>query len=338
MGNFSYVISARQVNRQKEFTDEPGKLRFLEVPAGATYKPEHEINATEWVKKVQDAADGNVDNRIARYGDVLIFIHGYNNTIDNVALRQQLLQRDLTAENWRGLVISFDWPSNDNTLNYYEDRWDASSTAMSLITKGIRLIVEGQRKGCQTNIHMLGHSTGAYVIMEAFMQTEKKKDWFQSDWRMGQVALIGADISARSLDQDSDWNTPLFKRIMRLTNYSNGHDYVLSVSNAKRLGVSPRVGRVGLTDGHHPKAVNVNCSNFFDTIDPTSQPDKVGTWVHSWHIGNRTWARDLAMTLEGRIDRNAIPTRVINNGELFLGEGTRPHYEESWLERNELRK
>ncbi len=38
----------------------------------------------------------------------------------------------------------------------------------------------------------------------------------------------------------------MFRRIMRLTNYQNGFDDVLGASNAKRMGVEPRAGRVGL--------------------------------------------------------------------------------------------
>ena len=114
---------------------------------------------------------------------------------------------------------------------------------------------------------------------------------------------------------------------MRLTNYSNGYDHVLAVSNAKRLGVSPRAGRVGLTPRRHPKSVNVDCSDYFSKLDPNEQGDKVGTWAHSWHIGNRIWARDLAMTMEGRIDRNWLPTREQQNDQLYLRDGNRPAHE-----------
>ncbi|HWP24376.1 MAG TPA: hypothetical protein VNM15_09405, partial [Candidatus Binatia bacterium] len=44
---------------------------------------------------------------------------------------------------------------------------------------------------------------------------------------------------------------PMFRRIMRLTNYQNPYDYVLAASNAKRLGVAPRAGRVGLAANAH---------------------------------------------------------------------------------------
>lgn len=45
----------------------------------------------------------------------------------------------------------------------------------------------------------------------------------------------------------------MFGRILRLTNYRNGFDDVLGVSNAKRLGTASHAGRVGLTDGATPR-------------------------------------------------------------------------------------
>lgn len=41
-------------------------------------------------------------------------------------------------------------------------------------------------------------------------------------------------------------------------------------------------------------------------------------------------ARDLAMTVEGRIDRGAIPTRKTVNGELVLPDKPRPAHYGDW--------
>jgi esterase/lipase superfamily enzyme len=290
------------------------------------------MNAPEWLECVQDAADGKADKRISESGDVLVFVHGYNNSLEEIRKRHEMLKADLAAEGWRGVVVSFDWPSGEQTLNYLEDRADAAATARYLVSSGIGLIIKGQARGCQTNVHLLGHSTGAFVIMEAFIAAEKKGEFFKNDWRIGQVGFIGGDVSARSLNSDSQWAEPMFRRIMRLTNYQNGFDDVLGVSNAKRLGTAPRAGRVGLGEAAHAKAVNVDCSEYFSALDPEAQPNKVGWWNHSWHIGNRVFARDLAMTLEGRIDRNYLPTREQRGRQLVLREAMRPVHEEKWLE------
>lgn len=327
---YNYVISARRVSRNKEFEAEPGKPRFLKAPRDRLPDPSDEIPAARWVDEVRDAADGSKDTRIGERGDVLIFVHGYNNDMRSVTNRQNFLTDDLAAEGFKGIVVSFDWPSDNSTLNYLEDRSDAAQTAMSLVSHGVIQLAKGQEEGCQTNIHLLGHSTGAYVICEAFIQAEKKKRLFQSHWRVSQIALISGDIASTSLAADDQWTAPMFKRCVRVTNYYNGYDHVLAVSNAKRFGSSPRAGRVGGPADRHPKVVDLDCSEYFTTLDP-DQSRFEGTFAHSWHIGNRVFARDLAMTLTSGIDRNVIPTRKgRSDGTFVLQDASRPRFEASW--------
>ena len=90
----------------------------------------------------------------------LIYVHGYNNSLEEIRQRHELLQDDLTAEGWRGVVVSFDWPSGEETLNYLEDRADAAETAHYLVSSGIGLIIKGQARGCQ---HLL---TGREMAVE----------------------------------------------------------------------------------------------------------------------------------------------------------------------------
>lgn len=332
---FDYLISTRRIRtKTNEFDAEPGVISYLKVPAAAPVPtPDHRLSnqqaRQQWLDEVRHLADGDCNpNSVSPAGDVLVFIHGYNNDLDIVMRRQRQLSQDLRAEGWRGVVIGFDWPSDDSTLNYLEDRLDASKTAIELV-RGIKVLQQGQQQGCITNVHLLGHSTGAYVIMEALAQAEKDGELFRSSWRIGQVALIGADVAAESLRVDSQWAQPMFQRIMRLTNYSNPFDRVLAVSNAKRLGTAARVGRVGLPKDAHPKAVNVDCGDYFQTIDPSTAV-RLGTFNHSWHIGNRVFARDLAMTLEGAISRHAIPTRQQTPQGLQLRDAPRPQFQQLW--------
>jgi pimeloyl-ACP methyl ester carboxylesterase len=323
-----YTISAREV-KKGEFQAEPGPLRYLKSPQKELPKPAHEITPKAWIEEVRDIADGKGDGLVAEAGDVLIFVHGYNNDAKVIRDRQLQLTKDLAAEQWHGVVVSFDWPSADSTLNYLEDRRDAAKVARELVTGGIRPLAASQLSGCKTNVHLIGHSTGAYVIMEAFAQSEKDGTLFKEDWRIAQTAFIGGDVGAGSLAEDSEWAQPMYKRIMRLTNYQNPFDHVLATSNAKRLGTAPRAGRIGLPDELHPKSTNVNCGEYFATLDPKKQTF-FGTFAHSWHIGDRVFARDLAMTLEGRIDRHAIPTRKKVNAALVLQDKPRPLHYASW--------
>jgi esterase/lipase superfamily enzyme len=326
-----YILCARGVSGGK-FTNEPGPVRYLRVkPEATTYAAGDEITPrADWAAQVQGLADGDENPlSISPTGDVLVFVHGFNNTIEAVLSRLRLLRATLAAEGWRGAVVAFDWPSGNQVLGYAEDRSDASKTALTLVSGGIALLAGRQRRGCQTNVHLLAHSTGAYVVMQAFAQAQQDGALFKGDWRVGQVAFISADIAQSSLAADSDWAAPMWGRIMRLTNYSNGHDAVLAVSNAKRLGVAPRAGRVGLPDDAAPKAVNVDCTAFFETVPPEAGTAELA-FTHSWQFGNAVFARDLAMTLEGASDRNAIPTRQAGPRGLVLRDAPRPGFQQRW--------
>jgi esterase/lipase superfamily enzyme len=350
---YDYVISVRRVDPRGRFEAEPGdETLFLKVPAGQKeYAPADKISFERWRSEVNDIAARDVETAVGSRGDLLIFVHGYNNKRSEILTRTRLLRETLLAEKWDGAVVAFDWPCDQNTLNYLEDRSDARDTALRLVKDcvlklgaiqdpedrqlwekaGLRPSARRHAldKKCEVNIHLIGHSTGAYVIMEAFAQAQAQGTLHRSGWRIGQVAFIGGDVSSDSMKADSDWSKPMFQRIMRLTNYSNGFDDVLAVSNAKRLGAAPRAGRVGLPSSADRKAVNVDCSDYFKTIDPGAAKF-VGRFTHSWHIGDPVFARDLAMTLEGRYDRNVLPTREIVNGKLQLRDEGRPPHEDKW--------
>ncbi|MBI1170699.1 alpha/beta fold hydrolase [bacterium] len=327
---YDYMISARK-RQGNAFIAEPGPVQFIRVPRGAAaYDPSHVIPAKAWVTQVQGLADGDENpNSISPTGDVLVLVHGYNTTIGAAIATLDTLRANLRGQGWRGEIVSFDWPSGNNVLNYVEDRTDASAVARQLVDKCLVLLMQGQKAGCITNVHLLAHSTGAYVVLEAFAQAQKDGTLFKSDWRIGQVALIAGDISAESLRTTSAWSQPMFGRINRLTNYSNGNDAVLAVSNAKRLGVSPRVGRVGLPPDADSKAVNVDCTAHFNTLRPG--PDAGFAYCHSWHFSDPRFGLDLALTLEGAIDRNAIPSRNLGPRGLWLNDdGQRPAGQSGW--------
>jgi hypothetical protein len=97
---------------------------------------------------------------------------------------------------------------------------------------------------------------------------------------------------------------------VRLTNYSNGHDEVLQISNVKRVGVEPRVGRIGLPLAAPASAVNVDCTQYYQAVIAPNAGGPAGVVTsHSWQFGDPVFTADLAQTLNGNVDRGAITTR-----------------------------
>ena len=313
-----FLICVRNIDRGV-FGNEPGSTHFLKLPAATkTPTPRHRIKKKDWIDCVRrDAVVGHSHRTNQDCGDILVFVHGYNNSQRTVVERHRQIKDELKAAGYKGVVVSFDWPSNDNVLNYLEDRSDAKRTAIKLVDDCIKVFSIMQSHECGINVHLLAHSTGAYVVREAFDDADDRRAIARTNWTVSQVLFIAADISAKSLSADSPKSSSLFRHCTRLTNYSNPFDVVLKLSNVKRVGLAPRLGRVGLPEGAAPNAVNVDCGSYYDQNKDAMKGGV--TKSHSWHIGDKTLVQDMVLTLLGDIDRNVIPTRSTDhNGNLIL--------------------
>lgn len=141
-----YVICTRSTVAGK-FGNEPGSIRYLRVPKGQTPTPAHEVpNVRIWLKELRKQSAWGVDARVPsrKRGDILVFVHGYNTSPKDVMSRHDQLEDDLKAIGYKGSVVSFDWPSASMALNYLEDRHDAKTTAMQLVTGGIAVLSKEQ--------------------------------------------------------------------------------------------------------------------------------------------------------------------------------------------------
>lgn len=304
-----FVMCARKVSTDgTHFENDPSPTSYLLVPDGELPLPSQAISATEWANRLIAQATRGHTSTGARIGDILVFIHGFNNGQDIVMQRHRRLRDDLAALGFDGVVASFDWPSKDDALAYLVDRHEAVVTALQLVTDGVELLCRYQDPSCRINVHLLAHSMGAFLVREAFDDADNNNGNIgMSNWMTSQVVLIAGDISMGSMSGNNPGAEAVYRHCVRLTNYSNSHDEVLALSNVKRVGVAPRVGRHGLPDDAPAGAVNVDCSDYYSTI-PDAQP-VIGSRSHSWHIGDPVFTRDLLSMLQG-LDRGSVPTRA----------------------------
>lgn len=301
-------ISVRGV-RGGAFDDEPemGTTRYLDVPEGAEPLPSHKIARSEWLRRLMATFSPGPGGR-GMVGDLTIFVHGFNNTVSDVARRSRALQDGLLAAGFSTTLVAFDWPSGSIPLGYLEDRHDAKATAMRLVSDGIKLFLAARTEDCAVNIHVLAHSMGAYVVREAFDDADDSTA-AEVNWTANQVVMIAGDVSSASMASGSDSSDSLYRHAYRLTNYFNRHDAALQVSNVKRLGLSPRVGRVGLPAAVPSKAVDVDCSARYEAEVAAGSARSTPGGSHTFYFEDALFLADLAATLMGRVDRLAMPTR-----------------------------
>ena len=314
MGDF--VMTARTASGDK-FGDEPARSRYLVVPDNAKESlPAHTVKVKEWTEAVMaEAAPEVTGGPASANGDILFFVHGFNNSPATVLERHRALKSGLAKLGYEGTVVSFDWPSGDTGLGYIEDRVDGKKSALQLVSDGVLLLVKYQTPTCPINVHVLAHSMGAFVTREAFDDADDRAVAADKSWMVSQILLIGGDVSADSMSEGESSSSSLYRHCIRLTNYSNRNDVPLGLSNVKRAGVKPRVGRWGLPKDAPASAVNVDCSDYWKTI-PKNQKI-IGDRSHSWHIGDPVFMEDLLRTVRGE-DRLALPTRRLEGDRLVM--------------------
>jgi esterase/lipase superfamily enzyme len=188
----------------------------------------------DWVRAVMGQMTASHDLTGVTRRDLLVFIHGYDNEPPIVLKRQRVLKQGLTSAGFTGTVISFDWPSGDIALSYLPDREKAKQTAMALVSDCIELFLRTQVvTDCDVNVHILAHSTGAYVVREAFDDADDRAFQSSFNWTVSQMVFIAGDVSASSMSEGNAGTESIYRHCIRLTNYSNPFDEVLLLAPAR---------------------------------------------------------------------------------------------------------
>ena len=310
----SFVVTARRL-RGGAFTAEPGKSRFLVVPADGSIEPSNAVSRKRWTDAVISAGHTHQDPHTGDdCGDITVLVHGYNTSPGDSLSLHRRLSRGLDDAGFRGALVSFDWPSDDRAINYLEDRTDAKLTAIRLVDDCISLLVSARYARCRINVHVIAHSMGAYVVREAFDDADDRPRLAANNWTVSQLCLVAGDVSSASLAAGDARSRSLYRHCTRLTNYSNAYDRALKLSNVKRVGVAPRAGRRGLPAAAPAKASNVDCSEYFHENHGES-----GDIGHSWYFDDPGFVQDLAASLTGDTAPEVTgKRRVALNGHLLL--------------------
>jgi hypothetical protein len=304
----SYMITLRKQNGGDDPSPTPRFLQLGDPGAAPT-----ELTQTRWQAAVISTfpatpPDGPLGAAPAtRQGDIIFFVHGFNVDFQSACDAHHKMAGKLADQGFKGLFISFDWPSAGATFAYLSDREHARLAANALVTSGISLLRDAQVDGCTINLHVLAHSMGCFVVQQAFVWSYQD---IPPDWRVGQIIMVAADVDYTVFSADNPSAKALGAHAGRLTAYCDRYDKALAVSNAKRLDLAPRMGRVGLPDDAPVSMCEVDCSALFDSVDPDlgTHLDPVAT--HCFYFDQDVFWQDVVLTLAGGLDRDVIPTRA----------------------------
>lgn len=293
--------------RKADGSDGVGPARYLTFVDATT--PETALAPDPWVRQLIAGfpASGTVVNGVPqRAGDILFLVHGFNVGHDAAKAFHLKCVQKLADAGWTGQVVSYDWPSDGLVFAYLPDRSNARAAASTLVTSAISLLEQTQQDGCTINVHVLAHSMGCFVVQQAF--TWAYQD-VPPDWKIGQLMLAAADVDHTVFSTGNPSATMFAQHSGRLTAYCNRYDKSLLVSNAKRLDLAPRMGRVGLPDDAPAMMCEVDCSELFEQAYPGLGNDLSPVTTHCFYFDQTPFWRDVVLTLAGGMDRRVFPTR-----------------------------
>ena len=295
--------------RKADGSNGVGSPRFLtfDDPGG----PEQTYTSGQWVRTLVGTFPTTAPSRAgdgpSRVGDILFLVHGFN--VNHAAAKAFHVQcaTALAAAGWNGQVVSYDWPSDGLVFAYLDDRSNARAAASALVTSGISLLQAAQQKNCTIDVHVISHSMGGFVVQQAF--TWAYQD-VPSDWHIGQLIFVAADVDSSVFSAGTVSTNSFAAHAGRLSAYCNKYDKALLASNAKRLDLAPRMGRVGLPQNAPSFMCEIECSAVFDKVFPNDLPDELSpVTTHCFYFDQDEFWRDVVLTLAGGIDRSVIPTR-----------------------------
>jgi esterase/lipase superfamily enzyme len=211
--------------------------------------------------------------------DLLVFIHGFDNSFENAITRAAFNQQWLAASGIAGAdttVVAFSWPSRGKLIGipfpdyfYRQDQTKAGQSALHLMSFFAHLqplIAAARARG--SRVHLLAHSMGNWALQAAV------ESWFahgNGDANLFDEAILAAaDEVFTTFDFPPDGRLTALRRLARrISIFYSGRDEVLKISKllnagAQRLGEDGPDGRADPARFPPGTYRMVDCTGFQD--------------------------------------------------------------------------
>jgi esterase/lipase superfamily enzyme len=209
---------------------------------------------------------------------VLVFVHGFNQTFEEASRRTAQLAYDLAFD---GPTIAFSWPSQGRVFDYLKDQRNADLSAEPLE----RFLVQLKGSSKQITIHLVAHSMGNRVLARALERLGESAQVARAK-PLREVAMMAPDLDADLFRQAS---ARIAASAERVTLYASSQDSALQA--ARGLAGYPRAG-----DGGQ----NVVVVPGIETVDASSVQTGLLGLGHSYYADNSTILSDLFGLIRGR--------------------------------------
>jgi esterase/lipase superfamily enzyme len=194
----------------------------------------------------------HISGRIGSNRDILLFVHGFNNGFDEARFRLAQIAFD---GRFGGVPVLFTWASRNSLFAYGSDRETAAASRDALE----RLMLSLAQVPGVGRVHILAHSMGAWLAMEALRENAIAGHG-DLDGHLGEVMLASPDIDLNVFRQ----------QIARIG--GSAHISVFVAHNDRALSLSsalandrPRVGALDPTKAEDKAAIEQLGVKVYDT-------------------------------------------------------------------------
>ena len=178
----------------------------------------------------------HISGRIGVNRDILVFVHGYKNGFEEARLRTAQIAAD---SHFGGVPILFTWPSKNEILGYASDK-DSATASRDALQELLEDLAKTPGIG---KVHILAHSMGGWLAMEALRQSAIAGNHGLSG-RLGEVMLASPDID---MDVFAKQMTKI--QLAAVTVFATANDRALSLSSV----IAQARQRVGAIDPSKPE-------------------------------------------------------------------------------------
>jgi esterase/lipase superfamily enzyme len=178
----------------------------------------------------------HISGRIGVNRDILVFVHGFNNSFAEVRMRAAQIAAD---SRFGGVPLLFTWPSKHELFGYEADK-DSAMASRDALEELLEQVAATPGVG---KVHILAHSMGGWLTMEALRQASLSGHR-DLDGHLGEVMLANPDI-------DMDVFATQMTRIApaNVTVFATANDRALSLSSV----IAQSRQRVGAINPKNPE-------------------------------------------------------------------------------------
>lgn len=227
--------------------------------------------------------------------EALVFVHGYNTSFEEAALRTAQLVYDLS---FKGLGAFYSWPSAGVVKGYLHDLQQVTNSVVDFRQFLVELLsAPGLEK-----LHVIAHSLGSQLLIRGIADLLRYDSTGLENRPLRQIILAAPDVDQTEFD--TLYYQDFIQAGMRRTIYVNEHDFAIDMSETGRGGLL-RLGEGG---------DDIYVRHSIDTVDASMISE--GFLVHGYFAKDRNLINDLYM-----ITRHEHSPSQRNLTELEHGSG-----------------